>query len=26
VIESNCASKIDFVDGQKTSKACVPPS
>ena len=25
-IESNCASKIDFVDGQKTSKACVPPS
>ncbi len=25
-IEANCASKIDFVDGQKNSKACVPPS
>lgn len=25
-IESNCSSKIDFVDGEKTSKACVPPS
>jgi hypothetical protein len=25
-IESNCSSKIDFVSGQKTSKACVPPS
>lgn len=25
-IESNCTSKVDFVDGQKTSKACVPPS
>jgi hypothetical protein len=25
-IESNCVSNIDFVDGQKSSKACVPPS
>ena len=25
-IESNCTSKVDFVDGQKASKACVPPS
>jgi len=25
-IEANCSSKVDFVDGQKTSKACVPPS
>ena len=25
-IESNCVSKVDFVDGKKTSKACVPPS
>jgi hypothetical protein len=25
-IESNCSSKVDFVSGQKDSKACVPPS
>ena len=25
-IESNCTSKVDFVSGQKDSKACVPPS
>jgi hypothetical protein len=25
-IESNCVSSIDFVDGAKGSKACVPPS
>ena len=25
-IESNCASNVDFVDGKKGSKACVPPS
>lgn len=24
-IESNCVSNIDFVDGKKTNKACVPP-
>ena len=24
--ESNCSSNIDFVDGQRASKACVPPS
>lgn len=25
-IEANCASKITFADGDKDSKACVPPS
>lgn len=25
-IESNCVSSIDFVDGKKSNKACVPPS
>lgn len=25
-LESNCSSKIDFVEGKKTGKACVPPS
>jgi hypothetical protein len=24
--EANCSSNIDFVDGKKGSKACVPPS
>ena len=25
-IEANCSSSIDFVDGKKGNKACVPPS
>jgi hypothetical protein len=25
-VESNCSSSVDFVDGKKGSKACIPPS
>jgi len=25
-VEANCSSSVDFVDGKKGAKACIPPS